>query len=212
MSMRGRARSQRLACGIGITARQRGIVLIVTLVALAMMSLAGAALMRAVDTATAVAGNLAFRQASIPAANAAIETAIAALSDANAIADRERDLPAQNYYAWRQPGEDARGVPWLLQQLDRYPAESRAPDGGDGNTLRYVIERICLRPGSATAANCALARPAATAGAGPEASPRGTPMVRITVRVDGPQQTMSLVQAIVRDSSPPRRLSWRLIE
>ena len=48
-----------------------GMVLVITLVVLAMMSLAAAALMRAVDTATAVAGNLAFREASIPPANAA---------------------------------------------------------------------------------------------------------------------------------------------
>ena len=155
--MRGLARPPRAR--IDRRTAKRGIVLVITLVVLAMMSLAATALMRAVDTATAVAGNLAFREASIPPANAAIEAAIAALSDATVIADRERDLPAQNYYASRQPGEDSRGVPWLLQQPDRYPAEARAPDAGDGNTLHYVIERICLRPGSATAANCALVQP-----------------------------------------------------
>jgi hypothetical protein len=183
-----------------------------TLVVLAMMSLAATALMRAVDTATAVSGNLAFRTASIPPANTAIEEAIAALSDA--IADRERDLPAQNYYASRQPGEDARGVPWMLQQPDRYPAAARAPDAGNGNTLRYVIERICLRPGSATAANCALVPPppsADTVSPGPAVVSPATPLFRITVRVDGPQNTTSLVHAMVRDSLPPRRLSWRLI-
>jgi len=186
-----------------------------TLVVLALMSLAAAALVRAVDTVTAVTGNLAFREASIPAANAAIEEAIAALSDARVIADRERDVPAQNYYATRQPGEDARGVPWMLQQPDRYPADARAPDAGDGNTLRYVIERVCLRPGSATAANCALVQSAPVAGAagvGPGAAPPATPLLRITVRVDGPQNTASLVQAMVRDSVPPHRLSWRILE
>ena len=209
----GRARRQ--ACGIGISARRRGIVLVITLVVLAMMSLAATALMRAVDTTTAVAGNLAFREASIPPATAAIEEAIAALSDASVIADRERDLPAQNYYASRQPGENPSGVPWLLQQPDRYPVEARAPDAGDGNTLRYVIERICLRPGSATAANCALVRmpPVARApGAGPATEPPAVPLLRITVRVNGPQSTVSLVQVMVRDSVPPRRLSWRIIE
>ena len=210
---RGRARPP--ASGIGIAARRNGIVLVITLVVLAMMSLAATALMRAVDTATAVAGNLAFREASIPPANAAIEEAIAALSDATVVADRERDLPAQNYYASRQPGEDSRGVPWLLQQPDRYPVEARAPDAGDGNTLHYVIERICLRPGSATAANCALVRPPPIGhapGTGPEAPPPTAGLFRITVRVDGPQNTASLVQAMVRDSAPPRRLSWRIIE
>ena len=198
----------------GAAASQPGIALIMALVVLAMMSLAAAALMRAVDTTTAVSGNLAFREASIAPADAAIEEAIAALSDANVIADRERDLPAQNYRASRQPGEDARGVPWVLQQPARYPAEARVLDTGDGNTLRYVIERVCLRSGPPTAANCALVRPyplAVNGVAGPEAALPPVPFFRITVRVDGPQNTVSLVQATVRDSVPPRRLSWRIL-
>jgi Tfp pilus assembly protein PilX len=220
--------ARRAACRAGAAASQAGIALILALIVLAMMSLAAAALMRAVDTTTAVAGNLAFRAASIPAAGAAIEAALAALSDASVIADRERDLPAQNYYASRQPGEDARGVPWLLQRPGRDPAGARALDAGEGNTARYVIERVCLRPGPATAANCALAgnppvavdgsgRPeggsagAAGSGAGPTAPPAPVPLFRITVRVDGPQNTVSHVQAMVRDSTPPRRMSWRML-
>jgi hypothetical protein len=198
----------------GAAARQQGIALITALVVLALMSLAAAALMRAVDTTTVVAGNLALREGSIPPATAALEDAVAALSDASVIAERERDLPARNYYASRQPGEDARGVPWLLQQTDRYPAQARVLDGGEGNALRYVIERVCLRPGPATAANCALARPyppagIPTAGSGP--APAARPLFRIAIRVDGPQNTASHVQAMVRDATPPRRLSWRVL-
>lgn len=198
----------------GAAARQPGFALIMALVVLALMSLAAAALMRAVDTTTVVAGNLAFREGSIPPATAALEEAIAALSDASVIAERERDLPARNYYASRQPGEDPRGVPWALQQPGRYPAQARVLDGGEGNALRYVIERICLRPGPATAANCALVRPSPPAGnpsAGSAPAPAALPLFRITVRVDGPQNTVSLAQAMVRDATPPRRLSWRVL-
>jgi len=185
-----------------------------------MMSLAAAALMRAVDTVTSVTGNLAFRAASIPPAGAAIEAAVAALSDASIIADRERDLPAENYYVSRQPGEDARGVPWLLQLPGRYPDEARTLDGGDGNTTRYVVERVCLHPGPVSAANCPLDAPTpasgggAAAGAGGGAEPVASPpapFFRVTVRVDGPQNTVSLVQAMLRGSIPPRRMSWRLL-
>lgn len=202
--------------GIRGAAGTTGFALVMALVVLAATSLAAAALVRAVDTAIAITGNLAFRQASIPAADAAIEGAIASLSDASPVDDRERDVPAQNYYAARQPGEDSRGVPWALQQPDHYPAQARTQDAGDGNLLRWIVERVCLRPGPATAANCALARvgaPAAGAAgaAAPEATFAGVPVFRITVRVDGPQNTLSYVQAMVRGSAPPRRLSWRIL-
>ena len=212
----GRHSSARWRTGwAGAAAHQPGIALIMALIVLALMSLAAAALMRAVDTATAVGGNLAFRAGSILAADAAIEDAVAALSDAGVIPDRERDLPARSYHAWRQPGEDARGVPWLLQQADRYPGEARRLDAGNGNALRYVIERMCRDPGPATAANCALLHPGPPANpgaAGPGAALPPVPFYRITVRVDGPQNTLSLVQAMVRDAHPPVRMSWRTLE
>jgi len=212
----GRHSSARWRTGwAGAAAHQPGIALIMALIVLALMSLAAAALMRAVDTATTVGGNLAFRAASIPAADAAIEDAVAALSDAGVIPDRERDLPARSYHAWRQPGEDARGVPWLLQQADRYPGEARRLDAGNGNALRYVIERMCRDPGPATAANCALLHPGPPANpgaAGPGAALPPVPFYRITVRVDGPQNTLTHVQAMVRDSQPPYRMSWRILE
>jgi hypothetical protein len=49
--------------------RQRGIVLFVALIAMLLLSLAGIALMRSVDTSLGVAGNLGFRHASIAPVN-----------------------------------------------------------------------------------------------------------------------------------------------
>src|SRR5438876_4723947 len=64
--------------------RQRGVVLFIALIVMVAMSLAAIALMRSVDTTSAVIGNLAFRQASILPSNFAIEDAAAGLfSDAN---------------------------------------------------------------------------------------------------------------------------------
>src|ERR1700757_3799931 len=82
---------------------QRGVVLFIALIVMVVMSLAGIALMRSVDTTSAVIGNLAFRQASILPANYAIEDAAAGLfSDANfntppRIADVRVSTPAENY-------------------------------------------------------------------------------------------------------------------
>src|SRR6266700_826250 len=96
--------------------RQSGVVLFVALIVMVAMSLAAIALIRSVDTTNAIVGNLAFRLASILPANASIEQAASALfSDADIatvdhIPDKTIDLAAENYYAQRQAGEDARGV------------------------------------------------------------------------------------------------------
>jgi len=192
----------------------RGFALLVALIMLTAMGLAAAALTRAIDAATAVTGSLALRDGAVAAANAAIEDAIAALFEARTIADPDRDLVAQSYYAARQPGEDARGVPAALLGTDGYPANARVLDAGNGNTLRYVIERMCLHAGAADAANCALlplAPPPESAPADAEVVVPPVPFFRITARVDGPQGTAVHVQAMVRASMPPRRLSWRLV-
>src|SRR5690349_2850992 len=94
---------------------QRGIVLLIALGVMVLLALAGAALTRAVDTVTAVTGNLGSRDAAVALAAAAMEDAFAALYETAAIPERERDSPARGYYAVRAPGEDVRGVPLLLQ-------------------------------------------------------------------------------------------------
>ncbi|MBK9703045.1 MAG: hypothetical protein IPO75_06050 [Betaproteobacteria bacterium] len=96
--------------------RQRGVVMFVALIVLVAMALAALALIRSVDTTTAVVGNLGFRQASVLPANAAVEEAVAALFEKNTIADKAKHLPAQNYYATKQAGEDSRGIPGQLQK------------------------------------------------------------------------------------------------
>jgi Tfp pilus assembly protein PilX len=195
-------------------AGERGLALVVALIVLVAMSLSAAALIRAVDTTIAVTGNLALREASIPPADAAVEEAFASLFQANVITDREHDLVARSYYASRQPGEDGRGVPFALQLPGNYPANARVLDAGSGNSLRYVIERVCLHPGPATPGNCALVRPYASGGTPtPDASASAppVPLFRVTIRVDGPQNAVSHVQSMLRDSSPPRRMSWRIL-
>jgi hypothetical protein len=182
--------------------RTRGFALIVALIALAAMSAAAVMLVRAVDTATAVTASLVLRIAAIVATDAALEQAIAALADGGAIADRERDDPAQGYYATRQPGEDARAIPRPLQQSP--PSGAARITASDGTTLAYVIERLCLAPGPATEAHCALYRPRP-----PSTAPPST-IYRISVRADGAQQASVFVQASVRGTARPHRVSWRI--
>ena len=192
---------------------QHGMVLFIALIVMVAMSLTGVALVRSVDTTTAVVGNLGLREASIAPAGAGLEEAIAALYENSAIPDRDHDLPARSYYASRQSGEDARGVPLTLQTRSLYPQNARVLDAGNGNSVRYIIERLCASAGPATVVNCNLVSLpiAASVHAPPATPPAPVAAFRITVRVDGPQNTVSHVQMMLRDSAPPRRLSWRIL-
>ena len=67
--------------------------------------------------------------------------------------------------------------------------------------MRYVIERMCLAAGPATIGNCDLVppkvNPGTTIGDAAITLP-SIPFYRVTVRVDGPQNTASFVQANLR--------------
>src|SRR4030081_3886608 len=150
-------------------ARQRGVVLFVALIVMVALSLAAIALIRSVDTTTTVIGNLAFRQASILPANMAVEEAAAALfQDADVghairIPNRDSNLPAENYFAFWQNSDDARGVPLVLQKRTAFDSASlrKMLDAslgpvGHQTEVRYVIERMCVAAAPALNANCDL--------------------------------------------------------
>jgi type IV pilus assembly protein PilX len=195
--------------------REDGIVLFIALIVMVAMSLAAIALIRSVDTTNAVVGNLAFRLASILPANGSIETAAAALfPDADIglvghIPDLNNNLPAENYFACRQgvpgcggPAEDARGVPARLQKYSTASAlPKRFLDPSTGTEVAYVIERMCRATGPATTGNCDLVPPKGNPGETIGDAHFGggsVPFYRVTVRVDGPKNTASFVQAMLK--------------
>ncbi len=184
--------------------------LFVALIAMVILSLAGVALVRSVDSSTAVAGNIAFRQASIAPVNFAIEQAIDALFKTKSIVDTTtNDLP-HNYFASLQAGEQPNAVPSLLSgtygTMNPLYAGAGMPTSIDPVTkleVRKVIERVCSANGGATIANCDLLPP--------KVSPAGTdnevkripippiPHFRVTVRVDLPgTNTVTYAQAFLR--------------
>jgi type IV pilus assembly protein PilX len=195
-------------------ARQHGVVLFVALIVMVALSLAAIALIRSVDTTTTVIGNLAFRQASILPANMAVEEAAAALfSDADVahairIPNRDSNLPAENYFAFWQNSDDARGVPLVLQKRTAFDSASlrKMLDAslgpvGHQTEVRYVIERMCVAAAPALNANCNLLPPLGPFGTTIGQSSLTLPSVpyyRVTIRVDGPQNTASFVQAMLR--------------
>lgn len=197
---------------------QDGVVLIIALVVMVAMSLAALGLVRSVDTTTAVVGNLALRQAAMLPANLAVEAASAALfQDASptgsvSVADKTADLPTQNYFASLQAGADLRGVPKLLQTRTDSGVKRILYANGQWNDapanpdqefeVRYVIERMCRAPGPATAGNCDMMPPKQSPGTtvGDSSQPvlPQIPFYRVTVRVDGPKNTTTFLQAMLR--------------
>lgn len=201
------------ACGRCASHPQRGVVLVIAL--LTSIALAGAALalVRASSTTATVGGNVHARRAAALAASAGVERAVVDLLRDHRIDPRVDDL-AHNYFASRQPGDDARGVPRALQATSDYPAEAGTIDVDGGYRVRHVIERWCALPGDATRDNCVLSPPSvdATQGMPPPGEPPRVPSYRVSVRVDGPSGGALHAQAILSVSHANPRVSLRVLD
>jgi Tfp pilus assembly protein PilX len=196
--------------GVDPAARERGIVVFVALIAMVLLSLAAVALMRSVHTNTLVVGNLAFRQAAVSLSTAAVEKAVYDLfPPTRTIADTTDHDLARNYYAFRQEGEDRNGVPAALQGANpppAYPSSAQVvTDVATGNTVRYVIERMCTAAAlgkPAAAHECEMIPPKQSYGKETGAASviplSKIPYYRMTVRVDGPGNSVSFSQAMLR--------------
>jgi type IV pilus assembly protein PilX len=197
--------------------RQRGVVMFIALIVMVALSLAAVALVRSVDTTNAVIGNLSFRMASILPGNLAVESAAAALfPDADIanvahIPDKTNDLPAENYFASFQHSDDPRGVPAVLQKKSTAQALSKTlHDPSTQTDMAYVIERMCKSSGPPLSSgpgdpvpggSCDLLlskQPLGTTLGDPQIKIPAPPYYRVTIRVDGPQNTASFLQAMLQ--------------
>jgi len=181
------------------------------IVVLVAMSLAAVALMRSVLTGNKVAGNLAFQQSATRSADVGIETAIAWLEQNNAGTRLFDDIDIGGgepvgYFASRQdPGATQNWEAYWTTTLATSGAVNTLPADAAGNTVSYVIQRICNTTGDPnTGAGCE-APPSTIQGQGNSMGTgalnvAGVPTqiyYRITARVTGPRNTVGFVQAVV---------------
>jgi Tfp pilus assembly protein PilX len=194
--------------------RERGIVLFIALIVLVALSVAGVALMRSTDTATTVTGNLVLKQAATAAVDRGIERAVNTLWEVSPAPDRTQHQAAQNYYACVRgsgggclPANTAvPKIPDLLLRADGCAdaglAQKLVATDDAGNTTCYVVERMCLATGPAVRSNCNLSTSNFGADAGTEHYTglvrAGDAYYRVTVRVEGPRNTVSYAQAMLR--------------
>jgi type IV pilus assembly protein PilX len=193
-----------------VPSRARGAVLFIALIVLVAMTLAGIAIMRSVDTATLIAGNLAFKQGTVQSSDNGVEVAYQWLvSSRSTLATSDSGVGGKGYISalaspiWSNPGTWGNSV---VVGTD-----------GAGNTISYLIHRMCNCANTAYNGNCtggesnqcALDNPvAASAPPAPgegESFTVGAPgylqdpkvYYRITVRSQGPRSTVSYIQAMV---------------
>jgi hypothetical protein len=137
-------------------AAQRGIALMMAMIALVAMSLAAMALLRSVDTGNTIAGNVAFRQAASQAADVGVEAAFTNITATLALpADLNANHPsgcttACTYYATQQTvlsttaAQIAADLPDVVNDWSPIPAISTTGLSIDGvYTIKYVVERLC---------------------------------------------------------------------
>lgn len=184
---------------------QRGVVLIIALIVLIVMTLGGIALIRSTDLTNIVAGNLAFKQAATHSGDAGIEAAFSWLQANPGLLANDS---ANNGYSAN--GNDPTRSPAAGQTWETYwntlPAARirTLPVDAAGNTVSYVIDRLCANPGTQdSGARCStstITKPDEggdlTAG-NPGYTSTSSTYYRITVRIVGPRNTVSFVQSMV---------------
>jgi type IV pilus assembly protein PilX len=215
--------------------KQAGIALFFALIALVIMSLAAVALIRSVDTNTLIAGNLAFQQSANSSTDAGVEAAIvglAAIRDAsannglNVIQNAAHTANITNTAV--NPGYFS-SVTSALTTTAQLMADSTWSTAGNavslpadaaGNTVQYIIQRMCRFPTTVTPnaanpgvaivdADCLFSEAETDGGSqivplnpdiceGNNCPSAGqTPQVRVTVKVTGPRGAVSFAQAFI---------------
>lgn len=193
---------------------QKGVVLLITLIMLVAMTLAAIALMRSVDTTNMVAGNLAFQQTSINAADIGTEQALAYLYTVSnvmcdgTIASNPCDA---GYKSFHEPllEPPTAGRTWeaywnSMVNGPRVIALTNLPTGYSG---AFVIEAMCA---SAQQTNCTFYT-TTSATTTPQGQDMGSVIrsaitlnqtvslvfYRITTRVVGPRNSVGYVQVLI---------------
>jgi type IV pilus assembly protein PilX len=180
---------------------ERGVVLLVALIILVALTLAGVALIRSVDTANIIAGNLSFRESAVHIGELGTQTAVTWLDGHN---NTTLHANRTDGYSARRIDRDIEGnEPWETF-WNRVTTENGSADGGSGAdyTVRYVIHRLCQDTGAPHIANCA--KPPAGVNTGGSFSAGGPAQIasnqvyyRITTQITGPRNTVAYLQTVV---------------
>ncbi|WP_143072446.1 MULTISPECIES: hypothetical protein [unclassified Variovorax] len=202
---------------------QRGVIVFIALIALLVLSLASVALLRSTDTAGVISGNVAFKEATTSAADTGAERAFSALP---ALATADADVTGK-YFRTMQPVDAngvPTTIDWATVPCYDNAGGATATDCGDQSAYRvqYVIDRLCTTAPTTTdpltllTSKCVAGQPFSAGGGSvgtdtnshaqttnvfggltPPSPTRPTIHYRVTVRVQGPRNTVSVVQTTI---------------
>lgn len=198
-------RSHRQSIQIEKPRKQRGVVLLIALIVLVALTLAGVALVRSVDTTNLIAGNMSFHESAVQAGERSTEIAIANwLGPNKAIGDPDlfTDSLANGYRASRQ--DPPTGTSWDAFWNSTLSAEATTGTAdAAGNTVSYVIHRLCSATGNPSAIDCSKPPYGLSSGESQSTPGSGTGTsdkqvyYRITTRIAGPRNTVAYLQTII---------------
>jgi Tfp pilus assembly protein PilX len=191
--------------------RERGVMLLIALIVLVALTMAGIAMMRSVDTSTIVAGNIGFRQSAVNAADQGVQAGYGWVLGQITGAALSSDDPTNGYFSSVPAGE---APDWYTNPnawLNAVAINGGAADAA-GNTVSYLVHRLCPVPNCAPNAACGgvtnvcgqSLSSAALSGEGmDQSSPNyftSLPSVhyRVTVRSVGPRNSVAYVQTLMR--------------
>lgn len=190
---------------------QRGATLAITLIAVVLLMLTAAAIVRSVDTSTLLARNASFQRDAVNRSELVMRRAMREFENvagrgfaqmANTATDAAGLTTGLPYRASALPA-DSQGIPLVLKNDAQYAAmfgsiaTSARVDSGEGMSTIYVIERMCSLQQAATSTHCAPA-----ASRAPDNCSRCTavqtfaPVFRVTARTSGPRGTEAFTQVL----------------
>ncbi|MFA7399683.1 MAG: hypothetical protein WCZ98_04290 [Sideroxydans sp.] len=194
--------------------KQKGVVLLITLIMLVAMTLAAIALMRSVDTTNLVAGNLSFQQSALHTADGGTEEAIAYLYTIPDLMCNGTGVGVNcvaGYKSFHQPALEppSAGVTWesYWNAMVNGPGVVALVNVPTGYSGAFIIEAMCASAGKV---NCTTATTTSST-----TTPQGQDMgsqsrafitnttttnanyYRITTRVEGPRNSVGYVQALI---------------
>ncbi len=192
--------------------RERGTMLIIALIVLVAMTLAGIATMRSVDTAIVMAGNIAFKQSALNAADQGIQAGYALLGTptTNPAADLNHDgmnIGLAGYVSNAAPTEPNWSDP--AAWLGAVTLNGGVPDAA-GNVVSFIVHRMCtlantqvgagVQQCGSTVSTATLSKEGSDNFRAQDAGFASLPIVhyRITARAVGPRNSIAIVQTLLR--------------
>ena len=194
------------------SARQRGVVLIFSLLVLLILAIGAVAILRSTNSSLLSSGNLAFHRDLVNQAEQAVSTVMTEFKTGGPPlggVTTTASVLAANYSAVTL-ATNPQGVPLVLLGDDTVfgavgtpglvPAGNDLPGRTSDVKIRYVIDRLCIAvPPTVTASINACVQSTGlptggTANRNTAVAPPSATVYRISVRIDGPRNTQAFLQ------------------